>query len=307
MITETVVKQPDAVEARRYFSYSYEATAEALAVAVCREVCLLLDWLRIIVLARSRQLMPRFQKEGNMQKDTYDLSLIAYYLSKYDMDAVHKLGYQTRTEALREISALFGHANAYLKLRRDEFDVVTDSRRKGWRNREPAKIVAQLAAVLDQYSFDELSQMISGLVNARGMNKNNPSSEVTAVASIAETSLEDIVNGHVSAASLNPVVRESYQRVYDQKSLNKLKEYYHNRCQICGCDAGAEYGVGIAEIHHIIPFSESQDNSLGNLIVLCPNHHRLIHKTKAEYDPENCRFILADGMTIPILLTDHLQ
>ncbi|MBR4067991.1 MAG: hypothetical protein IKK08_05105 [Clostridia bacterium] len=35
VITETVIKQPDVAEAKRYFNYSYEAIAEALAIAVC--------------------------------------------------------------------------------------------------------------------------------------------------------------------------------------------------------------------------------------------------------------------------------
>ncbi|MBP3540786.1 MAG: hypothetical protein J6K72_03055 [Clostridia bacterium] len=35
VITETIIKQPDVAEAKRYFNYSYEAIAEALAIAVC--------------------------------------------------------------------------------------------------------------------------------------------------------------------------------------------------------------------------------------------------------------------------------
>lgn len=35
VIIETIIKQPDVAEAKRYFNYSYEAIAEALAIAVC--------------------------------------------------------------------------------------------------------------------------------------------------------------------------------------------------------------------------------------------------------------------------------
>lgn len=35
VITETVIKQPDVAEAKRYFNYSYESIAKALAIAVC--------------------------------------------------------------------------------------------------------------------------------------------------------------------------------------------------------------------------------------------------------------------------------
>ena len=67
-----------------------------------------------------------------------------------------------------------------------------------------------------------------------------------------------------------------------------------------------KYGTDIAEIHHIVPFSVSQDNSIGNLIVLCPNHHRLLHKGKAEYDPEAKSFSFSGGNHLRVILNDHL-
>ena len=89
-----------------------------------------------------------------MKKATQQLSVIAYFLSKYDVEAVKELGFSTQQKALSELSALFGHANAYLKMRRDEFDVVTGSHRQGFKNREPAVSVSKLTSLLDQYSFD---------------------------------------------------------------------------------------------------------------------------------------------------------
>ena len=76
-----------------------------------------------------------------MDRTSYELSVIAYYLSEYDEKAVSELGYKTRTEAFSDISYLLGRENNYLKLRRDKFDVLTSSPRKGWRNRSPLKDV----------------------------------------------------------------------------------------------------------------------------------------------------------------------
>ena len=59
------------------------------------------------------------------------ISIIAYYLSKFDMDAVRALGYENYSRAFEGISSRFGKNNNYLKLRRDEFDVLTGSSRKG--------------------------------------------------------------------------------------------------------------------------------------------------------------------------------
>lgn len=66
-----------------------------------------------------------------MKATSYELSVIAYYLSEYDMKAVKELGFRTRQEAFNEISIIMGRENNYLKLRRDEFDVLTSSNRKG--------------------------------------------------------------------------------------------------------------------------------------------------------------------------------
>ena len=65
------------------------------------------------------------------------MDIIAYYLSEYDIDAVFKLGYASRSEAFREIGSLFGKNNNYLKRLRDEYDVVTSSTRNGQCNRSP--------------------------------------------------------------------------------------------------------------------------------------------------------------------------
>ena len=176
-----------------------------------------------------------------MQRDTNNLSIIAYYLSKYDRDTLGILGYPTMRQALQELSALFGHDNNYLKLRRDEFDVVTGSHRKGWRNREPAKSVVRLAAVLDNYSFEELSVMVKGLIVQKGSNSMINPDINTLNNSVDEVALEDLLNGHISAARLDEVVRKSYQRIYSTTSLEKLKRHYQYKCQICGINAGKEY------------------------------------------------------------------
>ena len=48
-----------------------------------------------------------------MDRTSYELSVIAYYLSEYDEKAVSELGYKTRTEAFSDISYLLGRENNY--------------------------------------------------------------------------------------------------------------------------------------------------------------------------------------------------
>lgn len=60
------------------------------------------------------------------------VSIIAYFLSEYNEDALRALGYSTYTDAFRCLSALFGKTNNYMKLRRDEFDALNSSPRQGF-------------------------------------------------------------------------------------------------------------------------------------------------------------------------------
>lgn len=71
------------------------------------------------------------------------LSLVAYYLSKFDMEAVERLGYSNRSGAMRIISRKLGSDKEYLKRRRDEFDVLTGSHRRGQCSRPPLPSVVE--------------------------------------------------------------------------------------------------------------------------------------------------------------------
>lgn len=53
------------------------------------------------------------------------------------------------------------------------------------------------------------------------------------------------------------------------KSLYKKLQFLP--CQICG------WNEATRDIHHIIPVSKGGQNEESNLIVVCPNHHRMIH------------------------------
>ena len=55
-----------------------------------------------------------------MENVSKNLSIIAFYLSEYDIRAVKELGFSNRSEAFKAISILMGRDNNYLKLRRDE-------------------------------------------------------------------------------------------------------------------------------------------------------------------------------------------
>lgn len=53
---------------------------------------------------------------------------------------------------------------------------------------------------------------------------------------------------------------------------NKIKKIRGDKCEICGWEKGT------CDTHHRISTIDGGDNSEGNLIIVCPNCHRLIHE-----------------------------
>lgn len=239
------------------------------------------------------------------------LSIIAFYLSEYDMDAVEALGFKTRTDAINTISSNVGNGNSYLKLRRDEFDALPDSSssRKGWRNRLPAKDVAETAAYLHQFSFNELTDIVKSLIE-NGASADESVTEYSAnllIDTMDEVKLEQIINFSDPTARLVSKTRTGTLRIYNQSIVTQLKSLYRGSCQICGFNPVSDFGVSICEAHHISFFSETQNNDASNIIILCPNHHRLIHNLKPQFDSETLVFSVNNEEILMVKLDYHLK
>lgn len=103
-----------------------------------------------------------------MDKINYDASVIAYYLSEYDKQAIKELGYTTITGAFEKLSEILGKNNSYIKMRRDEFDALptSSSSRKGWRNRPPAQEVLDVADELRNYDFEQLTVIVKDIIKS---------------------------------------------------------------------------------------------------------------------------------------------
>ena len=86
----------------------------------------------------------------------------------------------------------------------------------------------------------------------------------------------------------------------------RLKKNYNYRCQICGRNFGEFYGVNLAECHHIEFFSESLNNDAKNLLIVCPNHHRIIHAAEPTFDRERKIYLYSNGREEILQLNEHL-
>jgi len=90
-------------------------------------------------------------------------------------------------------------------------------------------------------------------------------------------------------AFLDRKIKEAYDQIKDidpkkekserTKRFNKLqpliKEKFGYRCQYCDFTFIKKNGKPYAEVAHIIPYSKSHDDSPENLLVLCPNPHKM--------------------------------
>lgn len=237
------------------------------------------------------------------------ISIIAYYLSKFDMDAVKALGYENYSRAFEGISSRFGKNNNYLKLRRDEFDVLTGSSRKGWHKRPPIPTVILLHNDLKNYDFEELTRIVQALLSESDEIYVAPQiteTERKIITEFSKEEIERIINQQDTKAK---VVRRSgttTARIFDDKIQTSLKKLYQYRCQVCGATATVMYGVDVSEAHHIDYFTKSANNNPGNIVILCPDHHRIVHKAKAVFNFELHQFEYENAKVDPLMFNLHL-
>ena len=66
--------------------------------------------------------------------------------------------------------------------------------------------------------------------------------------------------------------------------VQELQKLYDGRCQLCGWGPRSIYGYPLCHGHHIQWLSRGGDDTIGNLMLLCPNHHAAVHRCDAQLD-----------------------
>lgn len=101
------------------------------------------------------------------------------------------------------------------------------------------------------------------------------------------------------------------QRMVKIRKLNRLigenlKLLYGYRCQLCGQLIGEEFGSHVAEAHHIDYFVNSLNNDASNQMIVCPNHHSIIHDANPVFDRKRHLYVYANGFEQKLVLNKHL-
>ncbi|MBS4538231.1 HNH endonuclease [Clostridium sp. D2Q-11] len=81
----------------------------------------------------------------------------------------------------------------------------------------------------------------------------------------------------------------------DYVIVNYLKEIYNNSCQVCGIKLSLGNDIYYSEVHHIKPLSCNGPDILENMLVLCPNHHKLFDRGAITINIENKKVIHIDA------------
>jgi hypothetical protein len=87
-------------------------------------------------------------------------------------------------------------------------------------------------------------------------------------------------------------------------NVEALQQLYDGRCQICGLHPRTEFTVELCEAHHVHWLSRGGEDQLENLVLLCPTHHRAVHRSDAPFDWSDEAFVLPNRR-LPLVIKHH--
>ncbi|MEI7822018.1 MAG: HNH endonuclease signature motif containing protein [Verrucomicrobiota bacterium] len=122
-----------------------------------------------------------------------------------------------------------------------------------------------------------------------------------------EANLDALLRTKLTGISPDRLRALSNARPRNRQLVSSLNELYSGRCQLCSFDSPTVYGVESAEAHHIQYLSRGGDDVIENLVLVCPNHHTVIHNGSAHFDYGTLRFIFTNGRVEPLCMNEHLE
>lgn len=141
---------------------------------------------------------------------------------------------------------------------------------------------------VDCFTHNELSEAKSQLGNCSEMN------------------LEQLLDMRDDLADFTIVKKFTKVRKLNRAIGEDLKRAYKYRCQICGEYIGAKYDTNVVHTHHIDPFCRSMNNNPDNIMVICPNHHNVVHTANPNFDRKKLCFTYQNGYSENLKLNLHL-
>ena len=95
--------------------------------------------------------------------------------------------------------------------------------------------------------------------------------------------LRDEPSGLAEARRLY-LVAQAAATTRDRRLVVELRDLYAGACQLCGWAPRQSYGTDLCEAHHVRWLSRGGPDEIANLLLVCLNHHRAIHRLDAPFD-----------------------
>ncbi len=146
------------------------------------------------------------------------------------------------------------------------------------------------------HSEEELGEILNNLIEIKRGTVPESYSETSkgkigtaeSVSPLQDSPASDLVTEVVTEGGKKLIFTYKYERNPRLKK-QALQEYGYS-CSVCGFDFEETYGAlgkEFAEVHHIVPVSEGErENDYRNLVPLCPNCHRMIHRLYKDLMPQ---------------------
>lgn len=90
--------------------------------------------------------------------------VVAYYISRFDVVAYDRLGYDTKKTTHEAVGNALGVKANTVKNMRDEFDPLHDNPRKGWHKRELRPSRQKIVEMFGEMDEEELYDVVCGLL-----------------------------------------------------------------------------------------------------------------------------------------------
>lgn len=219
----------------------------------------------------------------------------AFDKEKYAQHAeVVQIRFTGKTGLPRKLQQIFSTSYAYLKQEREQaqgrktFVRLPDDSREYFVLYATAQPAVFVVETLTRSELYEANSLLAGL---------------------SEEEFERFGDFARRDESASIVTRQQLAKVrrLDRSIGEDLKALYDFRCQVCGENFGKPYEQKIVEVHHIIQFVRSMNNDYDNLMVICPNHHSVIHKAGPSFDPQSLTLTYPNGYSDKLKLDRHLK
>lgn len=230
-----------------------------------------------------------------MNGKTYDAKIVNMNNSveKRKKDA-YQIRYQRNGELSQALQQYFFKSMSYIKMIRESRDPKDRSYIK-----MPDGLKEYLAIYTTEYEDTFLLEPIAQ-DDFQVMKKAIQGMRERTVENEIEYEMEDKSSGIEKKLQIVKI------RKLNRKIGENLKLLYGYRCQICGQVIGEKYGSHIAEAHHIDYFVNSLNNDANNQMIVCPNHHSVIHDANPVFDRRRMVYRFDNGVEERIILNKHL-